>query len=116
MHNKGNGDSTGRENFFREQAEHMQGDDGSTWWENNDGAVDEMSYECDANLGSPLAVDCDQIEWSQLSSTSDTLALAADQVKFFHQSKEGSLPSALPPAPLLSPPSFLFCSICLPTY
>lgn len=55
------------------------------WFQLQQGS--EMTYECDANLGSPPTVDCTQIEWHQLSPASDSLKLRPGQVTFFHSSK-----------------------------
>ena len=57
------------------------------WYQLDLSVTDEMAYECDANLGSPLEVDCAQIEWSQLYPTSDTVTVTPAAVKFFHHSK-----------------------------
>lgn len=45
---------------------------------------DEMTYECDENLGNPAAADCTDIEWNQLGSPSDSLTLESGNTKFFH--------------------------------
>lgn len=47
-------------------------------------ASEEMSYNCDANLGNPAPQDCFQIEWSQLPS-SDTLHVGPGLATFLHQ-------------------------------
>ena len=45
--------------------------------------VDEMTYECDANLGNPAVADCAQIEWSQLGHPSDSLTVGPEAT-FLH--------------------------------
>ena len=51
---------------------------------------DDLTYECDGNLGNPAPVDCTHIEWDQLGSTSsspsDVLTIAPGTVRFFHSS------------------------------
>ena len=56
-----------------------------TWWQTASPSVkDEMNYECDNSLGSPAEVDCTQIEWNQLTPTSDTLTVGPGDVTFLH--------------------------------
>ena len=68
-------------------AERMERGGSMPWWQAVSlHTLDEMKYECDANLGSPPIVDCAQIEWSQLGtggSSSDTLTVGPD-VMFLH--------------------------------
>ncbi|KAK4696842.1 hypothetical protein P7C71_g1150, partial [Lecanoromycetidae sp. Uapishka_2] len=52
------------------------------WWGAVSEAADEMTYECDASLGAPSAVDCAQVEWSQLGPDEETLSVGAGVVKF----------------------------------
>ena len=61
------------------------------WWAKGS-SPDDMAYECDANLGSPLVTDCIQIEWNQLGPTSasppsDTVAIGPGFVQFLHSSQ-----------------------------
>ena len=44
---------------------------------------DDMTYECDASLGSPSMVDCSQIEYSQLGASSDSVSLGPGAGKVF---------------------------------
>ena len=65
---------------------------GTTTWYQKSPGPDEMTYECDANLGAPPPVDCTQIEWNQLgpasvSPPSDTITVGPGVVEFLHQSK-----------------------------
>ena len=68
---------------------------GSTipWWNKGvSSSPDEMTYECDAALGSPAVVDCANIEWNQLGPTSvsppsDTVSLGPGMTQFLHSSK-----------------------------
>ena len=46
-------------------------------------AVDEMTYECDSNLGNPAIADCAHIEWTQLGHPSDSLTVGPEAT-FFH--------------------------------
>ncbi|MCJ1235249.1 hypothetical protein MMC14_003216 [Varicellaria rhodocarpa] len=54
------------------------------WYTFDLSATDEMTYECDADLGSPLEVDCAQIEWNQLYPTKDTVTVTPTSATFFH--------------------------------
>ena len=60
----------------------------STWWQGkmNTQISDEdtMTYECDAGLGSPLTVDCAQVEYSQLGAPTDTISVRPEEVTFLH--------------------------------
>ena len=51
------------------------------WWQQVPDAADEMTYECDANLGSPNAVDCAQVEYGELGLNDDTFSVAAGVAK-----------------------------------
>ena len=55
-----------------------------TWYDTSSSLTDQMTYECDASLGSPSVVDCTQIEWNQLTPPSDTLAIDSGVTRFFH--------------------------------
>ena len=56
---------------------------GSTpWWQQIPEAEDEMTYECDAKLGAPAAVDCAKVEYSELGADDDTISVGAGVVKF----------------------------------
>ena len=67
------------------RAERMSRGGVRTWFDPA-AASDDMSYECDAGLGSPATVDCAQIEWNQLgSSSSDTLTVGPGTTTFLHQ-------------------------------
>jgi hypothetical protein len=57
------------------------------WWGATAGLADEMTYECDSTLGAPSAVDCAQVEWSQLGPDEDTISIGAGVVKFLSSSK-----------------------------
>jgi len=57
------------------------------WWGAVAESADEMTYECDATLGAPSAVDCAQVEWSQLGADEDTISIGAGVVKFLSSSK-----------------------------
>lgn len=58
------------------------------WWGATAALADEMTYECDANLGAPSAVDCAQVEWSQLGPDDDTISIGAGVVKFLSSSEQ----------------------------
>ena len=47
-------------------------------------ASTEMTYECDAGLGSPSTVDCAQVEWSQLGPSSDAITVGPEKTTFLH--------------------------------
>ena len=49
------------------------------WWQYlslSPSQPDQMTYACDAHLGSPPEVDCSRLEYSQLGAPSDTVAVA----------------------------------------
>ena len=54
------------------------------WWAPETDSSSEMSYECDAGLGSPSITDCAQLEWSQLGPPSDNVAVGPGHVTFLH--------------------------------
>ena len=68
-------------------AKRMQRGSTTPWWQVvNSQVSDQMTYECDANLGSPPALDCAQLEWSQLGdggSPSDILTVGPEAT-FYH--------------------------------
>lgn len=71
-------------NHWVAQADRMKRGSMETWWQlQPPQAPPEMTYECDANLGSPPVIDCTQIEWNQLSPPSDTLNVGPG-VTFLH--------------------------------
>ena len=43
---------------------------------------DQMTYECDAKLGAPAAVDCSRLEFSELGPDSDSMRIAPGVSKF----------------------------------
>ncbi|KAL9120123.1 MAG: hypothetical protein Q9187_003327 [Circinaria calcarea] len=48
------------------------------WWQHlsrSPSHPDQMTYACDANLGSPPEVDCSRLEYSELGAPSDTVAI-----------------------------------------
>ena len=56
---------------------------GSTpWWKQIPDAADEMTYECDAKLGAPEAVDCAKLEYGELGADDDTFSVGAGVSKF----------------------------------
>ena len=61
----------------------------TTWWlsASQSSAHDEMTYECDTSLGSPVVADCAQVEWNQLGPPSDTLTVGPQNVHFLHSSR-----------------------------
>ena len=56
------------------------------WWE-RPSQPDEMTYECDAGLGSPEVVDCAQLQY-QLGVKSDSLQIGAGEVRFLSSSEQ----------------------------
>ena len=58
------------------------------WWQHSleQAPQDEMTYECDASLGSPPEADCTHIEWSELLPDSDTLQVSPGTPTFLHSS------------------------------
>lgn len=59
----------------------MKREEGKPWWALALPLGDTMSYECNAKLGSPRAVDCGHVENSQLGYPSDTLILEPNAAK-----------------------------------
>ena len=51
------------------------------WWQQIPDAADEMTYECDAKLGAPAAVDCAKVEYGELGADDDTISVGAGVVK-----------------------------------
>ena len=48
-----------------------------SWWDYQpETTSDDMTYDCDANLGSPRPVDCNKLEYSQLGAGSDTVLIS----------------------------------------
>ena len=52
------------------------------WWQQIPESADEMTYECDAKLGAPAAVDCEKVEYGELGADDDTISVGAGVVKF----------------------------------
>lgn len=52
------------------------------WWQQVPDSADEMTYECDANLGAPAAVDCAKVEYGELGADENTISVGAGVVKF----------------------------------
>ena len=76
-----------KSSLWKMQAEDMKRGGSNPWWQYST-SPDEMTYECDSNLGSPSVVDCAQIEWQQIDgATTDTLTVGPSQVSFYHSSK-----------------------------
>lgn len=51
------------------------------WWQQVPEAADEMTYECDAKLGAPAAVDCAKVEYGELGADEDTFSIGAGVAK-----------------------------------
>ena len=51
------------------------------WWQQVPDADDEMTYECDAKLGAPAAVDCAKVEYGELGADEDTISVGVGVVK-----------------------------------
>lgn len=51
------------------------------WWQQVPDAAEEMSYECDAKLGAPAAVDCARVEYGELGLDDDTFSVTAGLAK-----------------------------------
>ena len=52
------------------------------WWQQVPDSADEMTYECDADLGAPKAVDCAKLEYGELGADVDSISVGAGMVKF----------------------------------
>ena len=71
---------------LREQAM-TRGGSTQTWWGTVSESASEMTYECDASLGAPAAVDCQQVEWSELGPDDSTFSIGPGVLKFLSSSK-----------------------------
>ncbi|MCJ1223791.1 hypothetical protein MMC12_000434 [Toensbergia leucococca] len=69
-------------NIFALRATAMRRGQEVPWWFTPLLASDEMTYECDANLGSPATVDCTQIQWHQLGALSNTVQVGPGETRF----------------------------------
>ena len=54
---------------------------------------DEMIYQCDANLGAPIQLDCTHLEYSRFSTPSDTVVVGGETPTILSLSKSLSPPS-----------------------
>lgn len=57
------------------------------WWTPR-ANTDDMTYECDARLGSPREIDCSKLEYSQLGAPSDTTTISPGAPKVLSTSME----------------------------
>ena len=73
-------------NLYAIKAASMKGGDPMPWWDKTTLPTDEMTYECDSNLGSPATRDCAHVEWDQLGASTDTMTLVSGEVKFLSSS------------------------------
>jgi hypothetical protein len=67
------------------------GGQSTTFWGAIKASQEEMSYECDATLGTPAEVDCAQVEWSELGADDDTLSVGPGITKVLSSSTSPSL-------------------------
>lgn len=67
--------------YFSLHSLFMKRSESEPWWALTLPLGDTMSYDCDAKLGSPSAVDCSHLEYSQLGYPSDTLILEPNVMK-----------------------------------
>ena len=74
-------------NIFALRATAMRRGQEVPWWFTPLLASDEMTYECDANLGSPATVDCTQIQWHQLGALSNTVQVGPGETRFLSSSE-----------------------------
>ena len=54
------------------------------WYQMTNQVSNQMIYQCDAKLGNPLTTDCAQLEWNQLSPSSDTLVVGPGATTLLH--------------------------------
>ena len=54
------------------------------WYSTSSQVIDQMNYQCDAELGTPSVTDCSKVEWEQLGPPSDTLAIGPGATTFLH--------------------------------
>lgn len=52
------------------------------WWQQVPESADDMTYECDAKLGAPAAVDCAKVEYQELGADDASFSVQAGIVKF----------------------------------
>ncbi|KAL9118562.1 MAG: hypothetical protein Q9187_004893 [Circinaria calcarea] len=67
--------------FMRAAIMEQEGGGGQEPWWTSRQHTDDMTYECDAHLGSPRVVDCGKLEFSQLGASSDTVRISAGAPK-----------------------------------
>ncbi|MCJ1227305.1 hypothetical protein MMC12_003960 [Toensbergia leucococca] len=70
-------------NFIGKAASTKRGGDSTIWDPYEPPAADKMTYECDANLGSPAAVDCLQLQYQHPGSPTDTVTIPSNRVRLF---------------------------------
>ena len=63
-----------------------------TWWEEaayqkSIGFNDEMMYECDNGLGTPVTNDCSDIQLNKLGAPSDSVSVGPSVTQFLHSSR-----------------------------
>ena len=51
------------------------------WWQQVPDAAEEMTYECDAELGAPMAVDCAKVEYGELGLDDTTFSVTKGLAK-----------------------------------
>lgn len=87
------------EEFFVKAASmEREGGGSEPWWTPRQ-HTDDMTYECDAHLGSPRVVDCGKLEYSQLGAPSDTVRISAGAPKILTTGMEevSIFPHGIPP-------------------
>jgi len=67
------------------------GGQSTPFWRPVGASQEEMSYECDATLGTPAEVDCAQVEWSELGADDDTLSVGPGITKVLSSSTSPNL-------------------------
>lgn len=67
------------------------GGQSTPFWGTVRASQEEMSYECDATLGTPAEVDCAQVEWSELGADDDTFSIGPGITKVLSSSRLSSL-------------------------
>ncbi len=65
------------------------------WWQQVPDSADEMTYECDAKLGAPSAVDCAKVEYGELGADDDTISVGAGVVKLLSSGQSSRRNNAL---------------------
>ncbi|MCJ1231895.1 hypothetical protein MMC12_008574 [Toensbergia leucococca] len=72
-----------RSTSFTQRAAQMERGGTIEWWDEPSVPSKGMTYKCDTNLGSPVALDCLQLQYQYPSSALDTVSISPGSAQFF---------------------------------